>query len=102
MFPDPGPRVLKAMVDSGGVMEHSASVSARVAVGTRGAAHPHIPIQCRLERLSRQVSFQGGLMSSRTTSDRVTRTPIQTAGLVLGIVFLLIGILGFIPGITTN
>jgi len=41
-------------------------------------------------------------MSSRTTTDRVTRTPIQTAALVLGIVFLLIGILGFIPGITTN
>src|SRR5215212_10727020 len=41
-------------------------------------------------------------MSSRTTTDRVTRTPIQTAALVVGIVFLLIGILGFIPGITTN
>jgi hypothetical protein len=41
-------------------------------------------------------------MSSRITTDRVTRTPIQTAALVVGIVFLLIGILGFIPGITTN
>ena len=41
-------------------------------------------------------------MSSRTTTDRVTRTPIQTAALVVGIVFLLIGILGFIPGITTS
>ena len=41
-------------------------------------------------------------MSSRTTTDRVTRTPIQTAALVVGIVFLLIGILGFIPGITTD
>jgi len=41
-------------------------------------------------------------MSSRITTDRVARTPIQTAALVVGIVFLLIGILGFIPGITTN
>jgi Domain of unknown function (DUF4383) len=41
-------------------------------------------------------------MSSRTAVDRVARTPIQTAALAVGIVFLLIGILGFIPGITTN
>jgi Domain of unknown function (DUF4383) len=30
------------------------------------------------------------------------RQPIQLAALVVGVVFLLIGILGFIPGITTN
>jgi hypothetical protein len=30
------------------------------------------------------------------------RSPIQSAALVVGIVFLLVGILGFIPGITTN
>jgi hypothetical protein len=30
------------------------------------------------------------------------RTPVQTAALVVGIVFLLVGIVGFIPGITTN
>ena len=41
-------------------------------------------------------------MSSHTAGDRVARTPIQTAALAVGIVFLLIGILGFIPGITTN
>ena len=30
------------------------------------------------------------------------RTPLQTAALLTGIVFLLVGILGFIPGITSN
>jgi len=30
------------------------------------------------------------------------RSPIQTAALVVGVVFLLVGILGFIPGITSN
>ena len=41
-------------------------------------------------------------MSSRIAGDRVARSPIQTAALAVGIVFLVIGILGFIPGITTN
>ncbi len=31
-----------------------------------------------------------------------TRTPLQVAALVVGAVFLLVGILGFVPGITTN
>ncbi|UXA16474.1 DUF4383 domain-containing protein [Mycobacterium sp. SMC-4] len=30
------------------------------------------------------------------------RHPVQTAALIVGAVFLLVGILGFIPGITTN
>jgi hypothetical protein len=30
------------------------------------------------------------------------RSPIQSAALLIGIVFLVVGILGFIPGITTN
>ena len=30
------------------------------------------------------------------------RSPIQTAAMVVGLVFLLVGILGFIPGITSN
>ncbi|MDA0632313.1 DUF4383 domain-containing protein [Nonomuraea sp. MCN248] len=34
----------------------------------------------------------------RTTS----RTPVQLAALVTGVVFLLVGVLGFVPGITTN
>ncbi|WP_182877398.1 DUF4383 domain-containing protein [Microbispora sp. H10670] len=37
-------------------------------------------------------------ISSRTTA----RTPVQTAALVVGVVFLLVGVLGFIPGITRN
>lgn len=31
-----------------------------------------------------------------------TRSPIQVAAMVLGVVFLLVGIAGFIPGITTH
>ena len=30
------------------------------------------------------------------------RTPVQSAAMLVGIVFILVGILGFIPGITTN
>jgi hypothetical protein len=30
------------------------------------------------------------------------RTPLQSVAMLVGIVFLLVGILGFIPGITTN
>ncbi|HLU55757.1 MAG TPA: DUF4383 domain-containing protein [Pseudonocardia sp.] len=30
------------------------------------------------------------------------RRPVQLAALVVGVVFLLVGVLGFIPGITTN
>ncbi|GAA3838667.1 DUF4383 domain-containing protein [Saccharothrix violaceirubra] len=37
-------------------------------------------------------------MSSTTT----TRTPVQTAALALGVVFLLVGVAGFIPGVTTD
>ena len=32
----------------------------------------------------------------------MTATPIQTASAAFGAIFLLVGILGFIPGITTN
>jgi hypothetical protein len=37
-----------------------------------------------------------------THAREVTRTPLQTAALVLGIVFLVVGILGFIPGVTSD
>ena len=30
------------------------------------------------------------------------RTPVQTLALLVGVVFLLVGILGFVPGITTH
>ena len=39
---------------------------------------------------------------SGPTQRSVTSTPVQIASLVLGVVFLLIGLLGFIPGITSN
>lgn len=33
---------------------------------------------------------------------QTTRTPIQLAALVVGVVFLLVGVAGFIPGVTTG
>ena len=39
-------------------------------------------------------------MANTSRTDR--RTPIQTAALAVGAVFLLVGILGFIPGVTGN
>ena len=40
--------------------------------------------------------------ASRTAAPAVMASPVRLAAQVLGAVFLLIGILGFIPGITTN
>ncbi|MDR8412554.1 DUF4383 domain-containing protein [Nonomuraea sp. 3-1Str] len=37
-----------------------------------------------------------------TPSTKADRTPVQRAALIVGAVFLLVGVLGFIPGITTN
>lgn len=37
-----------------------------------------------------------------STNVRATRSPIRTAALVVGAVFLLVGVLGFFPGITTD
>ncbi|GGK90610.1 membrane protein [Sphaerisporangium melleum] len=39
-------------------------------------------------------------MSAHT--HQMTRTPLQTAAFVLGIIFLVVGVLGFVPGITTG
>ncbi|MEU9351988.1 DUF4383 domain-containing protein [Streptomyces griseoloalbus] len=41
-------------------------------------------------------------MSTHARAPRMARTPVQQAALIVGVVFLLIGVLGFIPGITTN
>ncbi len=41
-------------------------------------------------------------MSTATTQARSTRGLLQTLTLVIGVVFLLVGIAGFIPGVTTN
>lgn len=42
-------------------------------------------------------------MASKTSPQTsMTRTPIQLAAAAVGAVFLLVGILGFIPGITTD
>ncbi len=39
------------------------------------------------------------MVTPRTTA---TRSPVQLAALVVGAVFLLVGVLGFVPGVTTN
>ena len=41
-------------------------------------------------------------MSDRTTVTSGARTNVQKAAAIVGVVFLLVGVLGFIPGITTN
>jgi hypothetical protein len=40
--------------------------------------------------------------SSNTARSRTDRRPVQVAAALVGAVFLLVGILGFVPGITTN
>ncbi|MFJ5729317.1 DUF4383 domain-containing protein [Streptomyces paradoxus] len=37
-----------------------------------------------------------------SASHRAARAPVQRAALLLGLVFLVVGVLGFIPGITTD
>ncbi|MEU1014284.1 DUF4383 domain-containing protein [Streptomyces sp. NPDC005900] len=41
-------------------------------------------------------------MTARTRATRGSRSPVQQAALLVGAVFLLVGVLGFIPGITTD
>ncbi|MGX1135595.1 hypothetical protein RKD49_007785 [Streptomyces glaucescens] len=41
-------------------------------------------------------------MSTHAHAARTARAPVQQAALVVGAVFLLVGVLGFIPGVTTN
>ncbi|MET9441089.1 DUF4383 domain-containing protein [Streptomyces sp. NPDC006610] len=41
-------------------------------------------------------------MSTHARAPRPARTPVQQAALIVGVVFLLVGVLGFIPGITTH
>jgi hypothetical protein len=48
-------------------------------------------------------SIQGGIVAQSTPSrSTVSRYPVQSAAAVVGAAFLLVGVLGFIPGITTN
>src|SRR5690606_8857527 len=43
-----------------------------------------------------------GLMVTPKSHTNVARTPVQAASLLVGLLFLLVGLLGFVPGITTN
>jgi hypothetical protein len=38
----------------------------------------------------------------KTGGNEMDRTPVQNVARLVGVVFLLVGILGFVPGITTN
>jgi hypothetical protein len=40
--------------------------------------------------------------TSRTSDGVTTRTAVQKAALAVGVVFLIVGVAGFIPGLTTN
>jgi hypothetical protein len=43
------------------------------------------------------------MTTNQPAADRAAhRTPVQLAALIVGAVFLLVGVLGFVPGITTN
>jgi hypothetical protein len=42
------------------------------------------------------------MSASDSATGRTDRTAVQKAALAVGIVFLAVGVLGFIPGITTN
>ena len=41
-------------------------------------------------------------MTTHTSTGRGNRTKVQKASIVVGAVFLLVGVLGFVPGITAN
>lgn len=41
-------------------------------------------------------------MSNTTTGGSMTATPLQTVATAVAVVFLLVGVAGFIPGLTTN
>ncbi|MFC9252648.1 DUF4383 domain-containing protein [Amycolatopsis thailandensis] len=41
-------------------------------------------------------------MTGSTAATRTARTPAQLIAVVIGVVFLLVGIAGFVPGLTTN
>ncbi|MFC8588024.1 DUF4383 domain-containing protein [Streptomyces sp. NPDC057217] len=41
-------------------------------------------------------------MTTHAPSSRNARTPVQKAAVAVGTVFLLVGVLGFVPGVTTH
>jgi hypothetical protein len=51
-------------------------------------------------RLEAHASKKGHIMVY--AADSTARTPVQMTAMVVGAVFLLVGILGFVPGITSN
>jgi hypothetical protein len=43
-----------------------------------------------------------GIIIMTTASRTIRRTPVQIIALIVGVVFLLVGVAGFIPGLTTD
>ncbi|MDX2541509.1 DUF4383 domain-containing protein [Streptomyces sp. WI04-05B] len=41
-------------------------------------------------------------MTTHARTSSISRSPVRKASLLVGVVFLLVGILGFVPGITTH
>ena len=57
----------------------------------------------RTQQVAAATSFRKGqIMTSNIAHTSAARTNVQKAALGVGVVFLLVGILGFVPGITTN
>jgi hypothetical protein len=48
------------------------------------------------------ICGKGLTMTSHTARTGTERTNVQKAALAVGVIFLLVGVLGFVPGITTN
>jgi catechol 2,3-dioxygenase-like lactoylglutathione lyase family enzyme len=77
-------------------------LSARLIRGWLGIDRPvalRPPLRRTATRRSTMVNTPG---SGRATARSGARTQVQMAALAVGAVFLLVGVLGFIPGITTN
>jgi hypothetical protein len=58
--------------------------------------------QATFDDLWRHDMATPGDQNTPAAAPTARRSPVQTAALAVGVVFLLVGILGFIPGITTQ
>jgi hypothetical protein len=52
--------------------------------------------------MANPVNPQDGRSGARTATGHAARTPAQIIAMTVGVVFLLVGIAGFIPGLTTH
>ncbi|WP_432515425.1 DUF4383 domain-containing protein [Kineococcus sp. SYSU DK001] len=52
--------------------------------------------------MSRKTQSTQGTDSTTTSGLSVSRSPVSLTSLIVGAAFLLVGVLGFVPGVTTN